>query len=67
MMITEIFDKEIYDEEAVYKAAEAYENYGKICIENTDSSIICSFSHCIYDEELTAKEFSNYVLGCMNG
>lgn len=66
-MITEIFDRDIYDEAAVYKAAKAYENYGRVSIEKTDDSIICSFSQCIYGEELTAKEFSNYVLGCMNG
>ena len=56
------YDKSIYSETAIKKAIVDYSNLAEIELYNTPECFICSINHSDYPMEITAMEFSNYVL-----
>ncbi len=64
------FDTSLYSADAVLKAIEDYKDIASISCIKSHNKMICSIEHSEYDLDLTAHEFSNYVLGLtvsMNG
>lgn len=62
----QLYSKQIYDSKILIKAAEDFSKIAEISLQDNDENWICVFSCCLYNEELTAKEYSNYVLDLMN-
>jgi len=62
MSKTVIFDLDFYKSSAIEQAISDYTDLAKIDINNDCHYYTCCLSGCTYDETLTAKEFSNYVL-----
>lgn len=59
-------NKEIYDLKCIHMAIQAYSQLAFIkCIAN-ECGWICTFERCVYDIDLTIKEFENYLIGMMN-
>lgn len=57
---------EIYSVETIRKAIQAYCTLAKISIKQKKEQSIIIFWHCKYDEDRTAKEFENYLIGIEN-
>ncbi len=57
---------EIYSDESIRKAIQAYCTLAKISIKQKKEQAIITFWHCKYDEDRTAKEFENYLIGIEN-
>jgi len=62
----QLFNKQIYDSECLRKAAEDFSTIAEISLQDNDKNWICIFSRCLNNDELTVKEYSNYVLDLMN-
>lgn len=58
--------KEIYPSQTVVQAAADYAALAAIETYEERGRIICRFSQCRYDEELTANEFLNYLVDLLN-
>lgn len=56
------FDKELYDRQAIFQAVRDYAALAAIDVYDLGGSWSCVFSNCRYHEELTQREFANYVL-----
>ena len=59
-------NKEIYNEEYIKIAVQAYRNLAKISYEAEADGWVCFFSAIRYDMELTKMEFENYLIALMN-
>lgn len=57
-----LLDKEIYPIGMIEKAIHAYEALSEIKYKNSEKYHILEFAKCRYDENLTMKEYENYVL-----
>ena len=60
------FLSSIYPRELIVRAKEDYQQICCISIEDNAGGIICTFSESITDINLTAKEFSNYLIELAN-
>lgn len=58
---------DIYSENGIIKAIEAYKNYADISISRNPSSYKLTFTNCRYDVQLTIREFENYLICLENG
>ncbi len=62
-----LLNTEVYPLSLLRKAAADYRQLARITIRNTDPQHAeCRFENCIYDEELTKKEFLNYLIELEN-
>lgn len=57
---------EIYSEESVRQAIQAYHDYASISTGSKSGYIVVIFSECRYDEQMSIKEFENYLIGVEN-
>lgn len=57
---------EIYSEESVKQAIQAYRDYATISTGSKRGHIFVIFSECRYDEQMSIKEFENYLIGVEN-
>ena len=60
------FTKKFYNIDAINMAVIAYKGIAKIVIKEDAEKYICKIRRSIYDLELVAAEFGNYVLAMMN-
>lgn len=58
--------KDIFDRSSIVSGVRAYQSLANIHIEEDKSYWICSFTNCVYEPELTQREFENYVIDLMN-
>ena len=56
------FNLEIYSYESIKKTEQAYKDYARIKETRTDSAVILRFDKCKYPEDITVKEFENYLI-----
>ena len=64
------FDTSIYLPTAIDKAILDYQQIASIKAIRSGNHIVCELSGCVYPEDITQMEFSNYVLNLtvsMNG
>ena len=64
------FDTSIYSPAAIEKAIRDYQHIVSIKAKRSGKHIVCELSNCVYSEDVTQMEFSNYVLNLtvsMNG
>lgn len=59
-------NKEIYTLEHIRQASADYSALAVLDLSEDNVYYLCKFSGCKYDEQLTAKEFVNYVTDLMN-
>jgi len=57
---------EIFSERNIKQALADYKNIAKASLKNGNPYHTVTFWKCIYDEELTVKEFENYLIGLEN-
>lgn len=65
-MITLRLSKEIYSEKSVACAVSAYGKLANMEISEEIDAWTITFSGCKYEENRTAKEFENYLIGAEN-
>lgn len=58
-----LFDLDLYDCDLICAAADDYRRLAHIQVHCDGQIARCEFTKCVYDAELTALEFSNYILG----
>jgi hypothetical protein len=56
----------IFDKEHILYAVKAFQNICDVGVHEEGSHIICEFSNCTYAENVTCREFENYVIDLMN-
>lgn len=61
-----LLSKEIYSINRIEEACEAFSHIVLIEIEDSLNYWKCDFSNCKFDEEKTALEFENYLIGITN-
>lgn len=59
-------NKEIYTLEHIRQTLADYSDLAVVYLSEDNVYYLCKFSGCKYDEQLTAKEFVNYVTDLMN-
>lgn len=57
--------KDIYTSEFVEKGISAFSNLAEVKHEMDERYHILIFDNCYYDEELTKREFANYIVDLM--
>lgn len=57
---------EIYSPKAIKEAKAAYDELANIKIEQNGDFWMLVFQNCRYGDEITAKEFENYLIGLEN-
>ena len=58
--------KEFYEKDALEKAINAYKNLASISISEDNDYLYYEIESSMYDPQLVANEFENYILGLMN-
>lgn len=58
-------NKKLYQVDSIEIAKKHYEQLAKISHEKNNEYHVLSFEDCYFDEQLTMKEFENYVLDLM--
>lgn len=58
--------KELYNRSCIYSGINAYRLLAHIRVQENGNYWVCSFSDCVYDPDLTAHEFENYLINLMN-
>lgn len=66
IMKTIEFDLNLYDQKCIKKAIEDFSDIAEIIPEKCDNKIICRVLTSKSDINLTACEFSNYIIDLMN-
>lgn len=59
-------NKEIYELNNVQKAINDYSELAKIVLYQKDNYYILDFDNCVYDFNITIKEFENYLIDLSN-
>ena len=59
-------NKDLYPLEFIKTAADTYHDLCTISVVERSPYYICLFSDCIYNEEITKKEFENYLIDLLN-
>ena len=62
-MIRLYLNKELYSSGLIHKAIDAYTAIANISLRGKDDYWVVEFKRCMYDVDLTACEFENYVIG----
>lgn len=60
------FNCSIYSDKTIRTAILAYQHHAAISVKFKDGYSILTFWKCKYNEELTIKEFENYLIGIEN-
>jgi hypothetical protein len=59
-------NKEIYNVEKIMKTMNVYRGYAKCSMSYDGDYTIVTFDDCKYDENITIREFENYLIGLEN-
>ena len=59
-------NREIYFIQNIQEALLAYKDYADINIKESATIVELSFKKCLYDENMTVREFENYLIGLEN-
>ncbi len=60
------FNTEIYSDNIIQAAVEAYKNLAHIRLRIKGDKAELTFSRCLFDEAKTIHEFENYLIGLEN-
>lgn len=55
--------KDIYSQQCIQRALEAYKDLASITVVSHTDYWRCEFSACVNDEQVTIQEFENYCVG----
>lgn len=66
MMKKIILNNDIFSYDSIDKAIQAYKKIALIRKKCDGNKVVLTFWKCKYDEELTIKEFENYLIGIEN-
>jgi hypothetical protein len=59
-------NRNIYSDRTIKAAIQAYKHHAMISANFKNEYAILTFLKCKYDEELTIREFENYMIGIEN-
>lgn len=59
-------NKQIYCSQYIEIAVQAYRSIATIKIVSDKEYWICVFEDCVYDNEITKREFENYMIALVN-
>ncbi len=65
-MIKLELNADIYSESNIKQTISVYKNYAVIKLKKRENRWVLTFRKCRYDEQLTVKEFENYLIGTEN-
>lgn len=57
---------DIYPLEAIRYAIGQFKDLADISLQVSGNIALCGFSRCAYDEEITGREFENYLIAYVN-
>lgn len=66
LMVKLLLSTEIYSENNIRNTCDAYKDFAKITIKRKGTYIELIFNDCRYDQNLTMKEFENYLINTEN-
>jgi len=58
--------KELYSENTIFKAVADYKAIARIVMVKKKNTVKLTFIKCKYAEDITIKEFENYLIGLEN-
>lgn len=64
--MTNKLTKSFYEKDSILEAINAYKSLASISVSEDDDYYYYKIESSIYDPQLVANEFENYVLGLMN-
>lgn len=61
-----ILSKDIYIISAIENAISAFSKLAEITISEETNCYFCEFNNCVYEKDITIKEFENYLIDLCN-
>lgn len=61
------YSKNIYPKQVIVRAIEAYRDFSRIEMTESDKYWILEFRDCFTDEKMVVNEFGNYLIEAANG
>lgn len=65
-MVKLLLSTEIYSENNIKETCDVYKDFAKIEMKKKDIYIELIFNSCKYDQNVTVKEFENYLINTEN-
>ena len=65
-MVKLLLSTEIYSEKNIRNTCDAYKDFAKINMKRRGAYIELIFNDCRYDQNITVKEFENYLINTEN-
>lgn len=56
-------NRTLFSDSSIIKTMKAYQNHAKTTVDYNDDYAIVTFWNTKYDENITIKEFENYMIG----
>lgn len=66
LMVKLLLSTEIYSEKNIRNTCNAYKDFAKIKMKRKGTYIELIFNDCRYDQNITMKEFENYLINTEN-
>ena len=60
------FNRNVYSDSTIAKTAQAHQNHAVTSVKYSGDYAIVTFWKCKYGEDITIKEFENYMIGIEN-
>lgn len=60
------FSLDIYPLDAIRYVMDQFKDLADISLQVSDNIAWCNFDQCAYDEEMTGREFENYLIAYVN-
>lgn len=60
------FSRSVYSDSTITKTMQAYRNYAVVSVKYSRDHATVTFWKCKYGEDITIKEFENYMIGVEN-
>lgn len=60
------FSRDVYSDSTITRTTQAYRNHAVVSVKYSGDYAIVTFWKCKYGEDITIKEFENYMIGVEN-
>lgn len=65
-MVKLLLSAEIYSEKNIKETCDVYKDFARIKMKRKNNHIELIFNSCKYDQDITVKEFENYLINTEN-
>ncbi len=66
LMVKLLLSAEIYSEKNIKETCDVYKDFARIKMKRKNNHIELIFNSCKYDQDITVKEFENYLINTEN-